>query len=598
MFYNRVVFKLWLTIIGLVTIVLMVLSLTIMQFLDSFYQKQKTNNLEDMARKLSVVLKVPSNQEQALNIAHQLVDDSITHMMVISSSGEEVGKPLTSSSHMISPQELSQDTELKKAFNGQIGVSRKFFTLKTAINTKYKDEFLAVSVPLQSNGQNNALILYIQLNELHDTTNQTAWLIFYAAVIGIILSTFFAFFLSSRITEPLRAMKKAADSYARGDFSVEIKIKSNDEIGILADTVNNMAQRLNVLIVALSREKEQISSVLSSMVDGVITVDRKGKIIVTNPPAENLLKAWWYEQGGEKEQDETLPPTMKSIFDAVVENEQEVTSDVFVQGLTYSVVMAPLYDRDQVRGAVAVLRDMTQERTQDRLRKDFVANVSHELRTPLAMLQGYSEAIMDGIAESEEEKIELATIIYDESLRMSRLVNELLDMARMEGGHFNLNRIPASLYVLGDKVVHKFLGVVKEHGITLELNWQAKDEQFCFDPDRIEQVLTNLIDNAIRHTREGGQVTLTTEDSESYCTIEVKDTGSGIPPEDLPFVFERFYKVDKARTRGKTGTGLGLSIAKNIVQAHGGKISVRSKVNEGTTFSIRLPKKFDCTEQV
>lgn len=598
MFYNQVVFKLWITIIGLVTVVLMVLSLSLMQFLDGFYQEQKTNNLQDLGSKLSGVLSSYENQEEALSIASDLMDAN-TRLLIISSTGELIHSSVSPDSRvpLLIPEELSKDPELSKAFHGENGVSRNFYSARTAIGTKYKDEYLVVSYPIPAKDQNHALILYMQLNDLHEPTNQAAWVIFYAAVIGFILTTFFAFFLSSRITKPLRAMKKAADRYSSGDFSVEIKIKSNDEIGVLADTFNKMAKRLGDLIVALSREKEQISSVLSSMVDGVITLDKDGKIIVTNPPAEGMLKAWWYEQGvKEGEQEENLPASMLSIFQEVVKNEQEVSADVVVQGRTFSVVMAPLYDRDQVRGAVAVLRDMTEERTLDKLRKDFVANVSHELRTPLVMLQGYSEAIMDDIAETQEEKRELAQIIYDETLRMSRLVNELLDLAKLEGGHFKLNLMRSSLFTLGNKVVHKFNGIAKDSEIQLALDWKAKDAEFCFDTDRLEQVLTNLIDNAIRHTQKGGRVTLTISDDDQYCIMEVTDTGSGIPPEDLPFVFERFYKADKARTRGRSGTGLGLSIAKNIVEAHGGKINVRSKLNEGTTFSIRLPKKYDCNE--
>lgn len=569
-----------------------------MQFLDGVYQEQRTENLQDLGSKLSGVLQTYDNQEEALSIASDLIGSS-TRLLIISPNGELIRSSVSPDSRvpLLIPEELSKDPVLSKAFEGKNGVIRNFYSAKTAIGTTYKDEYLVVSYPIPAKNQTNALILYMQLNDLHEPTNQAAWVIFYAAVIGFILTTFFAFFLSSRITKPLSAMKKAADRYSRGDFSVDIKIKSNDEIGVLADTFNKMAKRLGDLIVALSREKEQISSVLSSMVDGVITLDRDGKIIVTNPPAEGMLMAWWYEQGGEREQDETLPTSMLSIFQEVVKNEQEVIADMVVQGRTFTVVMAPLYDRNQVRGAVAVMRDMTEERTVDKMRKDFVANVSHELRTPLVMLQGYSEAIMDDIAESQEEKKELAHIIYDESLRMSRLVNELLDLAKLEGGHFNLNRTPSNLLSLENKVVHKFIGLTKESDVHLILDWKARDEEFCFDSDRLEQVLTNLIDNAIRHTQKNGQVTLKTQDDDQYCTIEVTDTGSGIAPEDLPFVFERFYKGDKARTRGRSGTGLGLSIAKNIITAHGGKISVRSKLNEGTTFSIRLPKRFDCYDQ-
>lgn len=375
--------------------------------------------------------------------------------------------------------------------------------------------------------------------------------------------------------------------YAQGDFSAQISIRTNDEIGDLAATINHMAKRLNDLIVALSREKEQLASVLSSMVDGVMTFDNTGCTIVTNPPADELMKAWKYEQGeGERE---GLPPSMKSILEQVLKHQKEVVADVMVQGRIYAVVMAPLYDDKQVRGAVAVLRDMTQERRLDKLRKDFLANVSHELRTPLVMLQGYSEAIVDDVAQSEEEKKELAQIIYDESLRMSRLVNELLDLGRMEAGHIQLEIQSGNLLQLEDKIIRKFNGVAKEQGIHLQLDWQAEEGEFQFDSDRMEQVLTNLIDNAIRHTGEGGTITLRTLFKGGTYTIEIEDTGSGIPAEDLPFVFERFYKADKARTRGRAGTGLGLSIVKNIVEGHQGTISVRSKLGEGTTFSIQLP---------
>jgi two-component system sensor histidine kinase ResE len=172
---------------------------------------------------------------------------------------------------------------------------------------------------------------------------------------------------------------------------------------------------------------------------------------------------------------------------------------------------------------------------------------------------------------------------------MSRLVNELLDLGRMEAGHIQLEIQSGNLLQLEDKIIRKFNGVAKEQGIHLQMDWQAEDGVFQFDADRMEQVLTNLIDNAIRHTGEGGTITLRTLFKDGTYTIEIEDTGSGIPAEDLPFVFERFYKADKARTRGRAGTGLGLSIVKNIVEGHQGTIGVRSKLGEGTTFSIQLP---------
>ncbi|NQD65201.1 PAS domain-containing sensor histidine kinase, partial [Bacillus haikouensis] len=261
-----------------------------------------------------------------------------------------------------------------------------------------------------------------------------------------------------------------------------------------------------------------------------------------------------------------------------------------LQGRSYVVIVSPLYNNNTIRGAVVVVRDMTEERRLDKLRKDFIANVSHELRTPISMLQGYSEAIVDDIAESEEEKKEIARIIYDESLRMGRLVNDLLDLARMEAGHIMLNKDSVPIMPFTDRVVNKFLGIARENKVSIyfESNVDLQMEM-TMDPDRIEQVLTNLIDNAVRHTPEAGAVTVSLTEGKGGFLFNVKDTGSGIPEEDLPFVFERFYKADKARTRGKSGTGLGLAIAKNIVEAHRGHIQVHSKLKQGTTFTFFLP---------
>lgn len=250
----------------------------------------------------------------------------------------------------------------------------------------------------------------------------------------------------------------------------------------------------------------------------------------------------------------------------------------------------PQFDEQSIRGAVVVIRDMTEERKLEKMRKDFVANVSHELRTPVAMLQGYSEALIDDIAGNEEERKEIIKIINEESLRMGRLVNELLDLARLESGSMSLTFDDVQLNSYIERIGRKFFGLAKENNVHLEVQVNTDKDIYRFDPDRIEQVLTNLIDNAIRHTPEEGLVELKVTSGQNGLILEIKDNGSGIPSEDLPFVFERFYKADKARTRGSSGTGLGLAIAKNIIDAHKGTISVWSELGKGTVFTINLPE--------
>ena len=273
-------------------------------------------------------------------------------------------------------------------------------------------------------------------------------------------------------------------------------------------------------------------------------------------------------------------------------DEKEILQELNIQGRDWVMIMTPLYDNSYVRGAVAVIRDMTEERQLDKLRKDFISNISHELRTPIALMQGYSEAIVDDIAESPEEKNELAQIIHDESLRMSRLVNDLLDMSRMEAGHVELNMEETDVQQFINRIYKKFSKMAQENEIELQLTKELESNMIKIDPDRIEQVLTNLIDNAITHTKQSGYVHIFVRTTAKQFYVEVADNGSGIPEGDLSFIFERFYKADKSRTRNKKkkGTGLGLAIAKNLVAAHNGIISVKSKVDEGTTFSFKIPQ--------
>jgi two-component system sensor histidine kinase ResE len=281
---------------------------------------------------------------------------------------------------------------------------------------------------------------------------------------------------------------------------------------------------------------------------------------------------------------------LESAFRQVLEEEQEYQGDVTEQGRTWAVVMTPLYARDQVRGAVAVLRDVTDERLLDKFRKDFVANVSHELRTPLAMLQGYSEALLDDIAETPEVRHEIAQVINDESQRMGRLVSQLLDLARMEAGFIDIEPNFINLHTFIQRVCRKFANLAEEQKVTISSDLQEPIPEVFWDADKVEQILTNLIGNAIRHTPENGNVTLKVYWKDEGVYLDVVDTGTGIPEEDLPFVFERFYKADKARKRNNSsGTGLGLSIVKHLVKAHNGEATVRSKVGVGTTFSVWLP---------
>jgi two-component system sensor histidine kinase ResE len=462
------------------------------------------------------------------------------------------------------------------------------------------------------------MFLLDYIDETFANSSDVKHLFIITGVIGFSLTTFFAFFLSFRITAPLLQMKKAADRLSQGDYSIRVKYRAQDEIGDLSNAFNIMAEELERTVRVLSQQKEHLDSILRSMYDAVITFDAEGRIIHTNPRGEKLVFAWrdvdWQEDESDRfadgvESESSVPAArrtpgpLRPLVQSCLSGMGEVQTRLHVQNSVYSVVMTPLTAGN---GAVAVLRDITEEVKLEKMRKDFLANVSHELRTPLSMLQGYSEALLDGIAGSEEERNELFKVIHDESLRMGRLVNNLLDLARMEAGYFEMRCEPVDLRELCARVLRKFAALCQQENVTLRHDLGEPHADLviqCGDPDRLEQVLTNLLDNALRHTPAGRAIEIAAEpvqnaDGSRWVRIRVRDEGTGIPPEDVPYIFERFYKADKARTRGHNGgTGLGLAIVKNLIDAHRGRIEVDSELGKGTTFSITIPVELTAIEK-
>ncbi|MBW3113369.1 MULTISPECIES: ATP-binding protein [Bacillaceae] len=583
--WRSVVGKLWLTILLLVSFVLFILTILLLEFFQNYHVDVVEKELTHTAEKVARVIENHNDLTLGMELGKEIIDEPVNIIISLDRNESLYSQDSTAFQKKIHNY-ISKDSELQSVKTKEITLKKEVELSKESSN-RYENVII-VGTPLHINGKDGAVYLYQSLGVIKDTTRQTTKLILLAAGIAIILTTIFAFFLSTRITAPLRKMREAAFEVAKGKFDTKVPILTKDEIGELATGFNQMGRQLKFHINALSQEKEQLSSILSSMADGVITFNRDGTILITNPPADRFLQHWYYEQSEESE--EAIPTTVRELLQSVVVTEMEQTGELSLQGRSYVVIVSPLYNNNTIRGAVAVVRDMTEERRLDKLRKDFIANVSHELRTPISMLQGYSEAIVDDIAGSEEEKKEIARIIYDESLRMGRLVNDLLDLARMEAGHITLNKDVIAVMPFTERVTNKFIGLAKEKKVSIYFESDVEiNKEIHMDPDRIEQVLTNLIDNALRHTPTGGEVTVSLTEKKGGYLFHVRDTGSGIPEEDLPFVFERFYKADKARTRGKSGTGLGLAIAKNIIEAHKGHIQVQSKVDQGTAFTFFLP---------
>ncbi|ABS21523.1 ATP-binding protein [Bacillus cytotoxicus] len=587
MLWRSVVGKLWMTILLLVSFVLGFVAILLSQFFRTYYVDLSETRLTKVAQSVTELVEEGADVKTIENIAYKF-SDPLSRIIIVKDGKEFSASPKQEGLVTLTIDDLKADKELAAVFINQKenkNKIRQFPDGKTKQSSE--NDIMIVGKPLKGT-KNSAVFVYESLQVPIKGMEKATDFIFLSAGIAIILTTFFAFFLSTRITAPLRKMREVAFEVARGKFDAKVPMVSQDEIGELATALNQMGKQLKFNMNALQQEKEQLSSILSSMADGVITLNQEGEVVVINPPAEHFLQVW--QEENDLELSRNLPPELVEQFHFVAESEQQQVIEMNLQKGNYVVLMTPLYNQTKIRGAVAVLRDMTEERRLEKMRKDFIANVSHELRTPMVMLQGYSEAILDDVVQTKEEINEFVQIIYDESVRLGRLVNELLDLARMESGHVELHMSEVEIHPFVEKIGRKFQGIAQDKGVKLTVDFRTEVTEHTFDPDRLEQVLTNLIDNAIRHTSADGHVKLVIDKKDAGIVFEVQDTGAGIPEEDIPFLFDRFYKADKARTRGKTGgTGLGLAIAKNIVQSHDGKISVSSVVGEGTTFFVYLP---------
>ncbi|ARK25900.1 histidine kinase [Sporosarcina sp. P37] len=586
--WNSIVGKLWATILLLVSFVLFIVTLFLLEFLDNFHTKQAEESLQREAATISKIVNDQSGQKT--DSVHQIIEDILdaeTNALVVDPRGDVLYSFHTSSSK----QEIEEKLLSEKGLfdSPETGKQKmKEMILPSLTEADVMEQFLILSYPYeQASGQQASVLMYQSLDAVHRTTKSTTNIVFLSAFIAFLLTTFFAFFLSTRITLPLRKMKQAAFELSKGNFDTHLPVMQKDEIGQLATAFNQMGRQLKYNMELIKQEKEQLSSILTSMTDAVVTFNQDYSILLKNPQAELLLKKWY---GYNEKKEHPLPKEVFHMLEHAISFDEEVEDELELGGQFYVISISPLYSESSIRGAVAVFRDMTEQRKLDKLRSDFIANVSHELRTPISMLQGYSEAIIDNVVSSEEERMEMVQIIHDESKRMSRLVTDLLSLARMESGHIQLYKEPLPIVEFLDRMVTKFSQVAKDAQVTLSLQTEEPEALLVTaDEDRMEQVLTNLIDNAIRHTPDGGAVTLGVFRTGGMLDITVADTGVGIPEKDLPFVFERFYKADKARTRGKGGTGLGLAIAKNIMEAHNGSILATRGEQSGTIFICSLP---------
>ncbi|WP_353094664.1 ATP-binding protein [Tissierella praeacuta] len=430
------------------------------------------------------------------------------------------------------------------------------------------------------------------LQNVYVTVNESKKIIANATVMALVITVFLGYLIASSITEPIRDVTNKAEEMAMGNFKQFVEVKSDDEIGQLASMFNHLTLKLKDTIQEMDLERSKLDTIFNYMAEGVIAVDINGNIIHANPIAIDILQSG---QGKILESGSTFREmiSLKLINLEGINYDDETTLDgartLETDSHVYKVKYAPFKnEKNNIGGLIIVFQDMTNEHKLDNMRKEFVANVSHELKTPITTIKSYTETLMDNSIDDEMGK-RFLSVIDDECDRMTRLVKDLLQLSNLDYQKTAWKKQSICVKELLNEILLKLEFSFKEKKHEVAVNIENDLPNIVIDKDGLEQVILNIISNAVKYTEDGGRIEVSSRRLGEFISIEVKDNGIGIPEEDQNRIFERFYRVEKGRSRESGGTGLGLSIAKQIIEAHGGEIILKSNFNEGTTVDIKIP---------
>ena len=451
------------------------------------------------------------------------------------------------------------------------------------------NDFMHFAAPVFSSvGKING-ILYMtsDLSNVQRTIEDSRAILTNATLIALGITIVLGFFIASSITGPIRDVTKKAEEMALGDFDQFVEVKSDDEIGQLAGMFNHLTLKLKDTIEEMDLERSKLDTIFSYMAEGVIAVDKNGSIIHANPIGQVLMDIndEHLDRAGRFELEKLGMENIDYTDPATLSGETTFQKDEGV----YKVKYAPYKnERDSIAGVIMVLQDITQEHRLDNMRKEFVANVSHELKTPITTIKSYAETLMTNEVDQDTQH-RFLSVIDRECDRMGRLVRDLLQLSNIDYQKTKWNREDISIGEMLLDSINKLQLLAREKNQRIETYIQPDLPNIRADRDGMEQVLLNILTNAIKYTEDNGTIKVDARNRDSFIDLRISDNGIGIPEEDVGRIFERFYRVEKGRSRDMGGTGLGLSIAKEIIEAHDGTIEITSKKNQGTLVRITLP---------
>ena len=445
-----------------------------------------------------------------------------------------------------------------------------------------------MSYPVKENGKIKGFIYLItNIEYIYETVDHSRDIMTQATIIALSITVVLGLILSRSITGPIKDLTVKAKQMSQGNFDQKVEVKSNDEIGQLGKMFNYLIDELKKSMSNLHQEKSKMETTFKYMADGVLTVDIKGNIIHANPVASEIISL----KSNDENYDSVISKIKSNLSLLDIKTKNYHGTDLLERnGETYKIDYAPFKDnQNEIGGVILVFKNVTEQYRIDKMQKEFVANVSHELKTPITTIKSYAETLIDGAISEPTIAIEFLNTINSESDRMSRLVSDLLKLSRMDYEQTKWTKEELNVSKMIKDICMKLHIQAKNKDIKMHIEQISEDMNILFDKDGFEQIILNIAGNAVKYTPEHGNIWISAIKENKNVVISIKDDGIGIPKEDQARIFDRFYRVDKARTRQMGGTGLGLSIAKQIAEAHDSNIIVNSEIEKGTEIKIMIP---------
>lgn len=576
-------YKLFLTF-GLITALAMVsIFIYLDKNLNDKYILQLKDNIKKQAQTTIYILSKNSEEKNTDALIQNIGNKLGLRITLIDNKGVVISDSEIKHDKVIKLENHLERSEIQSAIQLGEGWSQRF-------STTLKKDVLYYAAPLYYKDFKGFIRLSIPVDKISLVFNNMEGVLFVSLFVVFIATLLVALISFRFISSPIRTLSKRAKEIASGDFSKKILHSNNDEVGELAESLNIMTQNIVSRINEIHNNNSKFEAVLLSMFDGVIVLDSNGAIQLINKTMKDVLQIS-DKPLGKKPIEIIRNLTIQNIAESVLKMDEGVITKEENLVFPYNKIMlihaTPVVRDNKTLGAVIVFNDITELRRLETIRRDFVANVSHELRTPISSIKGYAETLLDGALDDKEHAQDFIKIIHGESGRLALLINDILDLSKIEADSFKLNINTTDVNNIINKAVSSLDNDLKKKKIVIE----SEIENCILEVEEglMVQAVVNLIHNAIKYSNDNSKIIIRSKKQNDIIRIDVEDFGIGIPEKDISRIFERFYRVDKARSKEVGGTGLGLAIVKHIIQVHGGEVSVKSIEGSGSTFSFTIP---------